>query len=244
MSQPVASEQAQIVQPEAAKTDAEVTISPFTPSEEAMQLAQTAFDDPQGDDLNAIMDVKPISESEELASAPFIPPVAETPVASQRMPSVDDFPMIVREEIKAKSVSSLEVDDSEDRGPLGLLKRITNATLGGGKEDAADIENTEHGHVAVPLTATMPISPEPVVPQASNAAEESVTAKPVQPETVATPAQAAARSARGQTRQSQASNYAPQAGNLDPQGRVTPAASATTAEDQLEIPAFLRRQAQ
>jgi cell division protein FtsZ len=41
----------------------------------------------------------------------------------------------------------------------------------------------------------------------------------------------------------EASVYAPRRGQLDDQGRVTPQARTTHEDDQLEIPAFLRRQA-
>jgi cell division protein FtsZ len=37
--------------------------------------------------------------------------------------------------------------------------------------------------------------------------------------------------------------YAPRRGQLDDQGRLTPQTRATQEDDQLEIPAFLRRQA-
>jgi cell division protein FtsZ len=40
-----------------------------------------------------------------------------------------------------------------------------------------------------------------------------------------------------------ASIYAPRRGQLDEQGRVQPQARQATEDDQLEIPAFLRRQA-
>jgi cell division protein FtsZ len=37
--------------------------------------------------------------------------------------------------------------------------------------------------------------------------------------------------------------YAPRRGQLDDQGRLSPQPRATQEDDQLEIPAFLRRQA-
>ncbi|MEP2944593.1 MAG: cell division protein FtsZ [Hyphomicrobiales bacterium] len=225
-----------VAQPETAKTDAAVTISPFTPSEDALQLAQSSYDVPVMDDLDAVMAVTPVAD-EQVSEAPFIPPLAEAPVVAQKMPSVDDFPMIVREEIKAKSVSSLEISDDEERGALGLLKRITNATLGGRKDYDDEMENEAEMPVAVPQTATIPITPEPVAP----AAPQSVQARPAQPQAVA-PSDPTPSSAP--SRQSVATNYAPATGNLDAQGRVSPTASATSAEEQLEIPAFLRRQAQ
>jgi cell division protein FtsZ len=41
----------------------------------------------------------------------------------------------------------------------------------------------------------------------------------------------------------EASVYAPRRGQLDDQGRVTPQTRASIEDEQLEIPAFLRRQA-
>jgi cell division protein FtsZ len=41
----------------------------------------------------------------------------------------------------------------------------------------------------------------------------------------------------------EASVYAPRRGQLDDQGRVTPQTRSAHEDDQLEIPAFLRRQA-
>ena len=226
----------EVAQPETAKTDAAVTISPFTPSEEALQLAQSSYEVPVMDDLDAVMSVTPVDD-EQISGEPFIPPLAEAPVVAQKMPSVDDFPMIVREEIKAKSVSNLEIGDDDERGALGLLKRITNATLGGRKDSDDEMENDEQAPVAVPETATIPVTPQPVAP----AAPQNVQVRPAQPEAVA-PSATAPSSAP--SRQSLATSYAPATGNLDAQGRVSPAAPETGAEDQLEIPAFLRRQAQ
>ena len=40
----------------------------------------------------------------------------------------------------------------------------------------------------------------------------------------------------------EAMTYAPRRGQLDDQGRLTPASPAIHEDDQLEIPAFLRRQ--
>ena len=240
--------QAELAQPEISKTDAAVTISPFTPSEEALQLAQNSYEVPEMDDLDAVMAATPIADEADLAS-PYIPHVAEAPVVAQKMPSVDDFPMIVREEIKAKSASNLEMGDAEESGALGLLKRITNATLGSRTESEDEMENAADATVSVPATATIPIAPQPVVPATPAVTQQSAPAKPAQPEAVApapSPAIASGGSAPAgaQTRQSLAASYAPPAGNLDAQGRVSPTAAAPSAEDELEIPAFLRRQAQ
>lgn len=230
-------------QPEVAKTDSAVTIAPFTPSEEALKLAQSAYDAPEMDGFENAMETAPIADH-EAPSRPFIPPVAEVPMQAQKMPSVEDFPMIVQEEIRAKAASNLDIGSSDDRGAIGLLKRITNATLGGRKEEESDIENAG-ARITAPQTATMPIMPEAVAPAAPAAGLASAFARPAKPEAVASAPAPVAAPARAQPQQATVTNYAPQAGNLDVQGRVIPSATTaptTAAEDQLEIPAFLRRQ--
>jgi len=139
-------------QPEVAKTDSAVTIARFTPSEEALKLAQSAYEAPVMDEFEAEESAMPIEEA-TMPSGPFIPPVAEAPMNVHKMPSVDDFPMIVQEEIRAKASSTLEVGSHEERGALGLLKRITSATLGGGRKDDDMIATRA---VSTPVTATMP----------------------------------------------------------------------------------------
>ncbi len=108
-----------------------------------------------------------------------------------RMPKVEDFPPVVKAEMehRAQPVSHVQ----EERGPMGLLKRITNS-LG---------RREEEEHVQSDMTASAP------VPQR----------RPLSAE---------------------ASLYAPRRGNLDDRGRVAPQSSHE--DDQLEIPAFLRRQ--
>ncbi len=211
---------------EVAKTDPAVTIAPFTPSAEALKLAESA------------QKMQIVEEMDEVPSAPnqeevaplqqaFVPPVAETPVQQPKMPSVDDFPMIVQEEMRAKSVSALEIDESDERGALGLLKRITTATLGGRKEGETDFQSGVESAV-VPQA--------PVIKQQGNMPRPTSAfakmAQPAQPSSVASSSSYAAQ-------QPAQHPDAAQAGQLDNQGRVTPASSG---DDQLEIPAFLRRQ--
>ncbi len=94
-------------------------------------------------------------------------------------------------------VPSPPAQPSEERGPMGLLKRITNS-LGRREEDS----------VSADMTAAAP----------SAASQQR---RPLSPE---------------------ASLYAPRRGQLDDQGRAVPQARMTNEDDQLEIPAFLRRQ--
>ncbi|MDQ0561400.1 cell division protein FtsZ [Rhizobium mesoamericanum] len=132
---------------------------------------------------------------------PAIPqpaPVMQQPMAAQqavRMPKVEDFPPVVQAEIDHRSQPAAPSHAHEERGPMGLLKRITNS-LGRREEEVA-----------------------PEMTSAPAAASQQ--RRPLSPE---------------------ASLYAPRRGNLDDQGRSVPQARMMQEDDQLEIPAFLRRQ--
>ena len=120
------------------------------------------------------------------------------PAAPQRMPRVEDFPPVVRAEVEAKNNPA----SHEERGPMGLLKRLTNG-LTRREEEPARLE---------------PAQPrEPKLRQAG-------------PEVRRMPAH-------------DSQLYAPRRGQLDDQGRLVAQPRATHEDDQLEIPAFLRRQA-
>ncbi|MCY0096005.1 cell division protein FtsZ [Hoeflea ulvae] len=116
-------------------------------------------------------------------------PALRTEAEPTRMPRVEDFPPVVQAEIEHRSAPQGQADE---RGPMGLLKRLSNS-LGRREED-------EPAHASQAQQARRPLSPE-------------------------------------------ASVYAPRRGQLDDQGRVTPQTRASHDDEQLEIPAFLRRQA-
>ncbi|MCA1968154.1 MAG: cell division protein FtsZ [Rhizobium sp.] len=137
--------------------------------------------------------------------APVAPaPVRHEPVAPAmrqaaepvRMPKVEDFPPVLRAEIDHRAQPAAPAAQDE-RGPMGLLKRITNS-LGRHQEEEP----------AADMTAS---APAPAAPQR----------RALSPE---------------------ASLYAPRRGQLDDQGRATPPSRSSHEDDQLEIPAFLRRQ--
>ncbi|SFB48684.1 cell division protein FtsZ [Rhizobium sp. NFR07] len=120
-------------------------------------------------------------------------PVYQEPVMEPvRMPKVEDFPPVVKAEMDHRTQPVQHVQ--EERGPMGLLKRITNS-LG---------RREEEEHVQADMTSSAP------VPQQR---------RPLSPE---------------------ASLYAPRRGSLDDHGRAVP--QSHHEDDQLEIPAFLRRQ--
>lgn len=113
-----------------------------------------------------------------------------------RMPRVEDFPPVVRAEIESRASDLHGAND--ERGPMGLLKRLTTS-LGRKEEEEA---------AASDMTASAPQSP-------------STQRRALSPE---------------------ASLYAPRRGQLDDHGRQPVSVRSAQVEDELEIPAFLRRQ--
>jgi cell division protein FtsZ len=176
-----------------------VGIAPFKPSNVS---AEQALDD----------DFKTALEEELMPlTDAFVPPAPETPsepVSAVRMPEVEDFPPIVRAEIDKRTAPAPGA--GEDRGPMGLLKKLTHGF------SARETENAP----APAATATAPTAQK----------EESRAA----PQPRAVPDQ-----------QSRLDNnpYAPRRAQLDEHGRSNPKErSIGSDDDQLDIPAFLRRQ--
>ncbi len=126
---------------------------------------------------------------------PVAQPVRQT-VEPVRMPKVEDFPPVVRAEMDHRANAAPAPQD--ERGPMGLLKRITSS-LG---------RHHEEEPVNADMTASAP----------------------------------AAASQQRRTLSPEASLYAPRRGQLDDQGRTVPQTRVAHEDDQLEIPAFLRRQ--
>jgi len=148
----------------------------------------------------------------------FIPPRPE-PMANRapRMPRIDEFPPHAQSAMRASQGQPAEAAEAEAEKPRSLLARLAAVGLG---------RREEHHEPAVerpPVRAQMPPLPERPIP------------RPIPPR----PAEA---------RQEPVSEYAkrgtPQ--GLDQHGRPLPAVhnpSHPGDDDQLEIPAFLRRQA-
>ena len=136
---------------------------------------------------------QPVGPQPPLRQAPAAPEI-RTVAEQTRMPRVEDFPPVVKAEMdhRTQQVAAPQ----EDRGPMGLLKRITNSL---GRRD-------EEEHVNAEMTSA---------PSAASQQRRALS-----PE---------------------ASLYAPRRGQLDDQGRQVPQ-SRSSEDDQLEIPAFLRRQ--
>jgi cell division protein FtsZ len=150
-----------------------------------------------------------------VASPHFIPPAAERPEEVQaRMPRVEDFPAVAQRQIKAQQAPAPASE--EDRRPRGLLARLTS-----GLTRRDDEENEAPAHA--PARAGRQHAEEPRVVAASAAPPH--------------PANTPASEFKPQPRRMGEGGGA--AGNLDQRGRAAP---VEQGRDELEIPAFLRRQ--
>ncbi|MFC6445931.1 cell division protein FtsZ [Shinella zoogloeoides] len=123
---------------------------------------------------------------------PAAPIIRQEPQA-MRMPKIEDFPPVVQAEIDHRAAQQPMAGTQEERGPMGLLRRLTSS-LGRHEETQA------------------------VQEQAAPAQQQR---RPLSAE---------------------ASLYAPRRGQLDDHGRANPQPRSLGEDDQLEIPAFLRRQ--
>jgi cell division protein FtsZ len=145
----------------------------------------------------------PVAEQRPAAPAPVYaqpaPRAEAQPVAAPRMPRVEDFPPAVKAEFEARQSPP---EDHDERGPMGLLKRLTHG-LSRREEEPARLQ---------PAQPREPRLRQPV-PETRRLASQDPAV------------------------------YAPRRGQLDEHGRLVPQGHATHEDDQLEIPAFLRRQA-
>jgi cell division protein FtsZ len=163
----------------------------------------------------AMRDVEPPSP------APFIPPPPEAP---PRMPRVEDFPPIAQREIAARQRPP---GQEEERGPMSLLRRLAHVGLG--RRDEDDYEPpAQRQHPPMQRSAAPQV--QPPRPQGP-------------PQNPARPAASEPATRPAHPRSGPADAYRPRAGELDQHGRPTPRDRQQIDDDQLEIPAFLRRQA-
>ena len=210
-----------------AARDPDVTIAPFNP----------AAADYEGD-FDVEMELKAAFEQDQHAhhtEAPFIPPQAEAP--SVRMPRVEDFPPIAQRQMEAHNGSP---QPEEDRGPLSLLRRIANVGLGRREEEPAPRPQPQPRPVQ-----QQPQQQQPQQQRPKLAAPPPPPQRQPQQQVAAPPPPAsdyAKRPPAPRAAPPQDSMYRPRQAELDKHGRPLPR-DARQIDDELEIPAFLRRQA-
>jgi cell division protein FtsZ len=154
--------------------------------------------------------------------APFIPPQAERPaMRAPRMPRIDELPIPAQNQIRARQSEGTEAAASADKPKASLLQRLASVGLGRREEEA----------------------PRPV--QQRPAPVSAERAPPPMPKAPPMPPLPRPQEPRGDTMSEYAKRPAPQRGapqGLDQHGRPAPVNNSMD-DDQLEIPAFLRRQA-
>ncbi len=155
-----------------------------------------------------------------LEPAAFIPPQAERlPARPPRMPRLDELPVPAQNEIRARR-GEVREDDHPEKRRMSLLQRL--ASVGLGRRDQDESETN------LPAAALSPSVGGPVSP-------ERLTGRPMP-----RPLQPRPDSGQELPVSEYARRSAPQ--GLDQHGRQAPVHNSSD-EDQLDIPAFLRRQA-
>ncbi|WP_020177869.1 cell division protein FtsZ [Methylopila sp. M107] len=151
---------------------------------------------------------------------PYVPPHAErAPQRAPRMPRIEDLPMPAQAQMRAARQPEAA---GPDKKRMTLLQRLANG-LGRGHEDDGGQGHQgqqahDHGHDHV-APASQQYQPQPA-PRLQAPAPQSDYA-----------------------RRGPAPQHRPAQGNLDPHGRAPVQHPRGLDDDQLEIPAFLRRQA-
>ena len=156
-----------------------------------------------------------IEPEQPMAPETFIPQAAErAPARSPRMPKFEDLPMPAQAEIRQARGEAEE--EHPQKSKLSLLQRLANVGLGRRDEETEPpIAARASGPAMAPLPPLPDRKPQRTVAQQMAANHEPVSEYAKRP--------------------------APQ--GLDVHGRPAPVASTPQGDDHLDIPAFLRRQA-
>ena len=228
--------------------DPEVTIERYLPD-----AAAFAGPDPEAEEEAAAA-----AKEEMPAPKVFIPP--EAMVAERktpRMPRVEEFPAVAQREMRSKAEPedpgerAGEHDEAhDDRGPIGLLRRLAHVGLG--RREEADQLSEPQTPAAEPAGEARPAPA--ARPGVREARAAPAARRPEVPEKPAGRGEAKPRSGEvagerprlpkrpaAPAKSGREEGYEPRKGDLDGRGRAVPKRPAVD-DDQLEIPAFLRRQ--
>ncbi|GJD90328.1 Cell division protein FtsZ [Methylobacterium hispanicum] len=153
-------------------------------------------------------------------AGPFVPPRPAAPASAPlarapRMPQIHELPQIAQNQIMA-SRSEPAAAEPADAKRTSLLRRLATVGFGGRREE-------ETAPRAAAPQAPMPAAPRVQAPQGHSVPQGH-------------------QAPQGHHAPQQAPAYRAPQGNLDAQGRSQPA-TRMMDDDHLEIPAFLRRQA-
>ena len=158
-------------------------------------------------------------------AGPFIPPTPQQPQRAQRMPQIEDLPLPVQQQIRAQrgDGSMAEPQGGSDTKRRTLLERLASFGMSRQEEVAAAAPQRQP---APPQAPRLPQAPMAYAPQQAHA--------PRPPQ-----APQGSEYAKRPSLQQPAPRHA--GGPTDQHGRALPPARSFE-DDQLEIPAFLRRQ--
>jgi cell division protein FtsZ len=205
----------------AARAAVAAAVLPITAVEEVtirpMQPKPSLFPDPMANE-------PPAPAQEPPPSAAFIPPAPDRS-ARPRMPRIDEFPMPAQNEMRASRGETATPEHPEKRR-MGLLQRLASVGLGRREEEEPQPEPQEAQGSMRPAPAVRPMQRAPE----SRPVQRPAAPRPPEP-----------RPAEAVTPVSEYAKRPPHQG-LDQHGRQAPVHNLNE-DDQLEIPAFLRRQA-
>jgi cell division protein FtsZ len=205
----------------AAKAAVAAAVLPITSVEDVtirpMQPKPSLFPEPAAADSRSF---------ESPAPSAFIPPAAERPAnRGQRMPRIDELPLPAQNQLRAQQGDGSAQEHHPEKRRMSLLQRLASVGLGGRRE-----EDAPEPQAAARPQLRMPQAPAPRPPEQRGL--------PPRPAPSARPPE--------QQRPEPVSEYArrpaPTHQGLDPHGRQAPVHNSPE-DDQLDIPAFLRRQA-
>ena len=153
------------------------------------------------------------NETEAEQPAAFVPPQAERmPLRTPRMPRIDELPLPAQNEIRAKR-GELADDHHPEKRHRSLLQRLASVGLGRREESAKSSPPAQRASAVAPMPGADRLPGRPMPRPAAEAWPEPVS--------------------------EYAKRTAPQ--GLDQHGRASAVHNSAEA-DQLDIPAFLRRQ--
>jgi len=161
--------------------------------------------------------------AEPPAPQSFVPPVPERPPVRPRMPRIEELPLPAQNQLRASRGDAPERATPEKRRS-SLLQRLAAVGLGRREEDEVEEAPAPTTRIAAPIPPRPAPAPRPIEPRMQAPEPRAQAPDPV--------SEYAKRPAPPRP--------APQ--GLDHHGRPAPVHNSID-EDQLEIPAFLRRQA-
>ncbi|MEJ8474696.1 cell division protein FtsZ [Roseibium algae] len=218
----------------AAASDPDVEIKPYQPSEELMN-EKTPFVNLDGDAPTQRVEAEPISK-------PYIPPVAEHHATSPRMPRVEDFPPFAQREILSQTAPA----PMPASAPAPAPAAVASAAVAQAPQPAKtfDAEFEEHDDERRPMGLLRRLASGLGRKDEHEDEQDAIYQEaPAQQVSAPAPAPRPAAAAAPAPRPVQRPAAHGAAGQLDATGRASPKAAMVSDDEQLEIPAFLRRQA-